>query len=156
MQRLGAQIDTVESKVDETIARTNQNTTCIESLQQQLEQTLVKIDDLGNRSRRYNFHICGLPESVKDVDAAVHTFLKDLLPDLSPHCLDLYRAHRALQPPPHPKGPPQDIIVKPHYYMTKELVMQKATEASSLSLLGHNNQVFGDISPFTAQKGRTM
>lgn len=34
--------------------------------------------------------------------------------------------------------------------------MQKAREASAVSLLGHDIQVFEDISPFTAQKRRTL
>lgn len=45
LQRLCASIDAVEYKLEATVARMNQNTVCIESLQQQLEQPLVKIDD---------------------------------------------------------------------------------------------------------------
>lgn len=98
LQGLGAHIETIESKLDSIISRTNQNTTFIKSLQHQLDQTLAKIDDLENRSRRYNFCIPGMPESVKDVDTAVHTLLRDLLPDLPSHRLDLDRAHWSLQP----------------------------------------------------------
>lgn len=65
-----------------TISRTNQNTDCIQTLQEQLHAALAKTDDLENHSRHYNFRIRGLSESVKDTSTAVHTFLKELLLDL--------------------------------------------------------------------------
>ncbi|XP_073479900.1 olfactory receptor 1496-like [Aquarana catesbeiana] len=71
MQNLGARIEAIELKTDHTVARVNQNTARIQDLQDQLDTALSKIDDLENRSRRYNFRIRCLPESVKDVDSAV-------------------------------------------------------------------------------------
>lgn len=52
--------------------------------------------------------------------------------------------------------PPWDIIVKPHYYKTKELVMQKSRKASALSHLGHDIHVFDVIFPFISQKCRAL
>lgn len=49
LQSLVARIDVIEQAVDNTAARTNQNTTCIQTLQDQLEITLAKPE---NRSRR--------------------------------------------------------------------------------------------------------
>lgn len=67
---LGVTIGTIKTKLEVTITHTIQNTTCLESLQQ-LNQALAKIDDLENRSRRYNFRLQGLPESIKELKAAV-------------------------------------------------------------------------------------
>lgn len=42
LQSLGARMDAIEQAVDDSAARTNQNTTCIQSLQEQLETALSK------------------------------------------------------------------------------------------------------------------
>lgn len=97
LQGLGARSESVEKKLETTVPHTNQNTPCFETLQQQLEQALAKIDDLENRSHGYNFRIFRLLVSVTDVEATVHTFLSELLPNLPERCLDLHGAHQALQ-----------------------------------------------------------
>lgn len=61
IRELGARIEHIETKPDTTIFHTNQNTVCLEILQQ-LDQVLAKIKDLKNKSRRYNLRLQGLPE----------------------------------------------------------------------------------------------
>lgn len=56
---------------------------------------MAKIDDLENRSRRLNFRIRGLPETVTDIPEAVHSLIKSLIPDVRAHKMELDRAHRA-------------------------------------------------------------
>ncbi|XP_040181131.1 olfactomedin-4-like [Rana temporaria] len=50
---------TLESTLDDTITRTNQNTDCIENIHKRLDDAMNKIDDLENHSRCYNFRING-------------------------------------------------------------------------------------------------
>lgn len=71
LQSPGAPMDIIEQAVDNTAACTNQNTACIQMLQDQLEIALSKIDNLESRSRRYNFRIRGIPESVLDIQGTV-------------------------------------------------------------------------------------
>lgn len=78
LQQIGARIEVIEQKSDQAILRINQNTSRIQDLQDQLESATSKIDDLENRSRRYNFRLRGLPESVKDTHMAVQDFIKSL------------------------------------------------------------------------------
>lgn len=133
----------------------NQNTDRIQDLQDQLEKPMSKIDDLENRSRRYNFRIRGLPEKVTDVHAAVRSHIQSLIPDIHPHKLELDRAHRALGPPCS-DGLPRDIVVKLHYYAIKEEVLQRARSIANLKVQNHSIQIFVDLSPSTIQKRRSL
>lgn len=71
LQTLGSHIEIIESHLDTTITRTNQNTDRIQDLQDKLETAISKIDNIKNRSCRYNFRIRGLAKTVTDVHAAV-------------------------------------------------------------------------------------
>lgn len=125
LQMLGSRIETIENRVDSTMNRVNQNTDRIQDLHDQLETAMAKIDDLENRSRSLNFRIRCLPETVTDIPEAVNSLIKNLIPDVRAHKMELDRAHRALAPP-RPDGLPRDIVDKPHYYNIKEEVMWKA------------------------------
>lgn len=49
LQVLGSRIEVMETKLDATISRTNQNTDCIQMIKEQLEMAMAKIDDFENR-----------------------------------------------------------------------------------------------------------
>lgn len=57
----------------------------ITELQDRLADANAKIEDLENRSCRYNVRIRGLPETCTDLEGAMHELMKDLIPDISPH-----------------------------------------------------------------------
>lgn len=154
-QNIGERLDTIDSKMDGTIKRVNQNSRMISSLQDQLDQANAKIEDLENRSRRYNFRVRGLPESINDLEEVVHDLMKDLIPDFATHQLELDRVHRALTAP-RPDGLPRDVIVKPHFYRVKEKIMLEARNKSDISLQGNKVQIFADISQATIQKRRQL
>lgn len=156
LQQIGARIDIIEKKTDQLVAKVNQNSARIQDHHDHLETALFKIDDLENRSRSYTFRIQGLPESIKEVHAAVHTLIKDLIMAIPEHCLEIDRAHRALQPL-RMDGLPRDIIVKPHFYPTKEEeVMKRFHNADKLTIQGHQIQISADLSPYTVQKRRSL
>lgn len=155
IQQLFLRLDYIEQKADQAGARINQNTARIQEMQDQLETAFAKIDDLENRSRRYNFRVRGLPEAEQEVQSAVKDLMKDLIPGIPEYRLELDRAHRALQPP-RKDGLPRDIIVKPHFYAVKEEVMRKARNIKELSLHGHKIQIFADLSLYTVQRRRSL
>lgn len=111
---LGSRMEAMENKMDSIVTRTNQNAAHIQTLK---EQALSRINDLENRSRKFNFRICGRPESITDIPLTVWDIISELMPNALPHRLELDRAHRALGPP-RKDGSPRDIIVKPHFYAT--------------------------------------
>lgn len=98
-------MEAMENKLEATVTRTNQNSDHIQVMQEQPDNALSKIDDLENKSRRYNFRVRGLPECVTDITVAVQDLIKGLIPDIQPHKLELDRAHRALGPPEKRRSP---------------------------------------------------
>lgn len=85
LQSIGTRMEIIETNLETTISRTNQNTACIQLLQDQLESANAKIVDLENRNRRYNCRAQGLPKSYKDIPETIRSFIKDLLPDTLTH-----------------------------------------------------------------------
>ena len=154
-QALGSRIEAIESKMEETVAATSQNSGQIQTLQDQLEVALSRIDDLENRSRRSNIRIRGLPETILNVPEAVQDLIKYLIPSVAPQHLELDRAHRALGPP-RKDGSPRDIIAKPHHYSIKEEVMRQARSNQNIMCQGHQVQLFADLSPSTIQRRRSL
>lgn len=65
------------------------------------------------------------------------------------------RAHRALTRRSK-DGPPRDVIVKFHYYNTKEKILAAAREKEPLSFQGHDYQIFPDLAPITIMKRRAF
>lgn len=76
-------------------------------------------------------------------------------PDIPIERLEFDRIHRA---PTAKKldGPPRDIIVKCHYYCTKEQLLSSARDKKDLNFQGNNYQLFADLSQVTISKKRAM
>lgn len=85
---------TIESKIDSTISRVNQNSKMMTHLQIRLDEGCAKTKHLENRSLCYNIPIQGLPKTITDLEESVHTLMKDLIPDILPHQLDIERVHQ--------------------------------------------------------------
>lgn len=111
-QNLGSRMKAIEQKLDITVSRANQNTDHIQVIKDQLEVALSRIDDLENRLRRDNFRIRGLPETITDIPKAVQDLIKNLIPSIPPHKLELDRAHRSLGPLRKDRSL-RDVVVKP-------------------------------------------
>ena len=154
-QNLGTRIEAIENKLDQTVAATHQNSEHIQTVQEQLDVALSRIDELENRSKRYNIRIRGLPESITDIPAAVQNVIQGLIPNIPQNRLELDRAHRALGPP-RKDGLPRDIIAKPHFYAVKDEVMRLARSVPNVLCQGHPVQIYADLSPSTMQRRRSL
>lgn len=127
----------------------------ITDLQDRLEEAYTKIEDLENRSCRYNVRIHCIPETHTDFEEAMRQLMKELIPDINAHHMEIDRIHRALTAP-RKDGLPRNVIVKPHYYRIKEKLMQTAHNRQDLSLFGVPIELFTDLAPSTVQKHRNM
>lgn len=54
------------------------------------------------------------------------------------------------------KAPPRDVIIKFHFYRTKEWLLQAARDHQDLSFQGNPLQLFADLSPVTIAKRRNL
>lgn len=86
-------METIEHKLDKTIAVTNQNWDHIQTLQEQLDIALYRIDDLEKTSRRYNIRIRGLPEPITKVPGSSTGCNQKPDPKYPPTPSELDRAH---------------------------------------------------------------
>ena len=106
------------------------------------------MEDAENRARRDNLRVRGIPEVITDLQGTATAFFQELAPDIPPDRLEFDRIHRSLAPKPS-EGPPRDVIIKFHYYRTKEKLLQSARERQDLSFQGNPLQLFADLSPAT-------
>lgn len=100
--------------------------------------------------------IQGLPESHTDLEVAMRQLMKDLIPDISTHHVEIDRIHHALTAP-WSNGLPRDVIVKPHHYRIKEKKMMfAARNRQDMSLFGEPIQLFTDLAPSMVPKSRNF
>lgn len=77
------------------------------------------------------------------------------MPSIPIECLEFDRIHRA-STCLLPDGPPCDIIVKLHFYHTKEQLLSAAHSKDSLQFHGHAYQIFSNLAPLTMTKRKAM
>lgn len=143
-------MDVIEQAVINTATCTNQNsTTCIQTLQDQLEPALSKLYDLENINRQYHFYIRGIPESVTDIQGMV-----EMLKDTGYPKSQIWTGQSTATP--RQDRFLRDIVVKSHYYVVKEDIKRKSRTLDNRSIQGNEIQIFADISPATIQKQRSL
>lgn len=120
-----------------------------------LEEAYAKIEDLENWSHLYNIPIRGLPVNTIGLEKAVFILMKDLIPDILPHQMEIDRVHRALTIP-RSDGLSRNVIAKPHYYRIKELMVSIARSCSDLTFHGSTIQIFADLAPYTIQRRKNL
>ncbi|OCT67228.1 hypothetical protein XELAEV_18038511mg [Xenopus laevis] len=107
----------------------------IDTLRYQLQELQDKIEVMDNLSCRGNIRIRGLPESYKNLEDDMTELFNKQVPHLTVSKLEIDRIHRALGRPP--QGNPRDVILKLHYYTTKEAVIHAARQSPQLEHEGH-------------------
>lgn len=121
------------------------------------EITLLKdkLEEAENRARRDNLRIRGIPENITDLQGTATAFFQELAPGIPVDRLEFDRIHRSLAPKPS-DGPPRDVIIKFHFYRTKEKLLQAAREQQDISFQGSPLQQFADLSLVTIARRRGL
>ncbi|OCT97366.1 hypothetical protein XELAEV_18009586mg [Xenopus laevis] len=114
IKEISKRTDTFETRMDDKTTVLEGHETDIDTLRFQLQELQDKIEDMGNRSRRGNIRIRGLPESYKNLEDDMTEFFSDLVPRLPTSKLEIDRIYRELGRPPQ-EGNPMDVILKLHY-----------------------------------------
>ncbi|KAJ8416346.1 hypothetical protein AAFF_G00356340 [Aldrovandia affinis] len=103
------------------------------------------VDDQENCSRRQNIRVIGIPEGKEDTNptAFMGSFLKEVLGEetfIDQPVID--RAHRTLATKPSPGKPPRAMLVRLHYYQTKEMILRVSRKRGQLSYKGKKIHIF--------------
>lgn len=154
-----SELKAVIVRVTEVEDRISSNDDDIASLQTQnsamkatVEKLVLKVDDLENRSRRFNLRLVGLPEKKEGAD--ICAFLEKLLTDMLgadnfPGPLLIERAHRIGQinvTDRQSAARPRAVIIKFLNYADKTRVMKAARMKGPLSLDNQRIMLFPDVS----------
>lgn len=155
IRELGFRTADLEIRMDDIESQSQHFTSEFKNLKEENVILQSRLEDQENRARRANLRIRGIPETITDVYATMIALFQELHPGIPVERLEMDRAHRALAPR-KPNGPPRDIIVKFHYYRTKEQLLAAAREKGPLMFQGHVYQLFSDLSPITVAKRRAL
>ena len=123
----GKGITDLEENAEAVCGRLEQLEATCSSLQEDNKSLKSKLSDLEGRSRRQNFHLVGLPESLEG--ARPTSFFSKLLVKVFgdqvvlPSPPELDRAPRTLAPKPGPRERPRPVIIRFHRYQIKDLIM---------------------------------
>ncbi|CAH2255102.1 Hypothetical predicted protein [Pelobates cultripes] len=149
VSHIGNRVQTLEEE-GETTALQMHN---IQTLQQTQNEALIflqrKIEDLGNRGRRNNLRIGGIPETPEGTSENIPQTLTNLFNQLLGRLLDtpikFDRAHRAIRLRALTNEKPRDIICRLHHFPLKETILQKGKQVRDITFGNCKVQIFQDL-----------
>ncbi|CAH2225028.1 Hypothetical predicted protein [Pelobates cultripes] len=157
VKALNSGTDQTEVRIKTLTAASTSQSQEISYLHGRLTAMEDSLEDLNNRSWRNNIRLCGLPEAVQP--EALITTLKSIFSAMAPELpltlLEMDRAHRALRPPNLNLSTPRDVIIRLHYFQTKEKLMQLARDRPP-KYKDTSLTFFQDLAPTTLKKRRDL
>lgn len=156
IDHLGDRTDTVETKLTEYSSAYNELVDAHQAQTEEMERMSAKLADLEDRSRRNNIKVRGIPENIlpSELTPFLQRLFTTLVPAFSPLELTIDRAHRLHKPLHIPADKPRDVLLRLHFFQTKERILQATKNVSSLPDPYANLSLYSDISPATAQRRR--
>ena len=155
IREVGHRTTLLEQRTEELELTAGNHSEDLEALREENSSLHSRLEDFENRARRSNVRIRGIPESVEDLQSTITALFQELDPSIPIERLEMDRIHRSLAPRSD-DGPPRDIIVKLHFFRTKEQLMVAARNRDSLIFQGHRYQLFQDLSQATLAKRKAM
>lgn len=158
MKRLGERVYHVEGEMEKQAHTVNN---LVDAFKEQMEDTdwmRAKIADLEDRSRRENIKLRGVPESITQADLQKFAgdMLATLLPDISPIERMIDRIHRIPKPKHLEASIPRDILMKIHFFPTKEKLLAKARSQPDLPVPYNEIRIYADLSQYTLNMRRQL
>ncbi|CAH2220456.1 Hypothetical predicted protein [Pelobates cultripes] len=150
---IGTRTTIVEQRMARMVKAHNSNTAFTNALQIRITDLELEIEDISNRARRNNLRIRELPETVsnEDLEMELVSCFRQGLPNIPEHMWCIDKAHRALRAKGPNNSPPRDVIIKWHYYKTKEAIL-KYCRLHPYTWEGTELQLYPDVAPATLQR----
>lgn len=155
IREVGRRTSILEHKMEDINDITNTHTDELEALKEENFTLHTRLEDFENRARRSNLRLRGIPETIIDLQSTITALFQELAPSIPIERLEMDRIHRTLAPKKE-DGPPRDIVIKLHYFRTKEQLMEAARNKDTLTFQGHRYQVFHDLSQQTLYRRKEM
>lgn len=118
----------------------------------------VKLADLEDHSKRNNVKLRGVPKSVPPTD--LHKYASDMIATLLPEVLQIEHTidhiHRIPKPKHLDASVPRDILMKIHFFPTKEQLLAKARALPELPAPYNGVHLYADLSQYTLNLRRQM
>lgn len=120
----------------------------------EVEDLILKVDELENRSRRNNLRFIGFPENCEKSDALgfMRTTIPELLNIEFDGGLEIDRAHRTLGRRSPDGQPPRAILVRFLRFQDRERIVEAARRMGKLQWNDHHIMIFPDYSKLVAEK----
>lgn len=152
---VGCCTSALEQRVEELHIITGNHVEELETLRKENLTLQSHLEDFENRAKRSNLCIQGIPETVVDLQFTITALFQELAPSIPMERQEMDRIHRALTPRPE-DGPLREVVVKRHYFCTKEQLMAASRNKESLTFQGHRYQIFLDLFQLTLNKRKAM
>lgn len=147
-----------ENKMDECTTTVNDLIDECKDQSDDNEWIKAKLTDLEDCSRRNNVKIRGVPESIPPSN--LHKYVSDmiakLLPEITPIKRTINRIHRIPKPKHLDASVPRDILMKIHFFSTKEQLLTKARTSQMLPAPYNGVHLYADLSKYTLNMRRQM
>ena len=148
-QRAIAELERSATERDTTVAELQATVSVLTDLVESLSD---KCETLESRSRWSNVILVGLKESSEGPrpTESIAKLLKELLQLDELPVLD--RCHRSLRAKPKDSEPPRPLIMKVHYFQTRNLILRQARECSPLMYKDVKLSIFPDFTQAVRKK----
>ena len=158
LSNVADRVSHVENKMGEYASTINALVDANESAEDDIDILKAKVAEIEDRSRRNNLKVRGIPESIKqpELRGYMAQLLTSLLPDLSELDFTIDRIHRLPKPAYLPDSIPRDVILRLHFYHTKERLMAVSRQKDKVPAPYSNLQFYTDLSQYTLQKRRNL
>ncbi|CAH2282201.1 Hypothetical predicted protein [Pelobates cultripes] len=155
IQAIGIKKEALESRLEDVVTAHNDTTTTTSALLTRVAELEMELEDSSNRTRPNNMRVRGLPEEVQDGDLeqVMAECFRASLPQILEHLWHINRIHRALRAKGPQDSPPRDIIIRWHFYSTKEAIL-KQSRNHQYTYKGVVLQIYQDIAPTTLARRR--
>lgn len=155
---MGDRINTIESSISNQALSFN---TMVDAHNQHSDDIMWlkdKVADLEDRSRRNNLKLRGVPEAIQtdQLEQYAIRLFSTLVPTLSERDLAIDRIHRLPKPSFLAADTPRDVLLRIHFFQSKEKIMTAFRQASDLPAEYTRLQILPDVSRFTLQKRKNL
>ncbi|KAG9468069.1 hypothetical protein GDO78_013818 [Eleutherodactylus coqui] len=158
VQEVKDRMGKTESKMVDLVKSHNSLIDAHYDLEGSVAKLQQKLTDLEDRNRGNNVKLRGVSEKISNAEITgfVIRFLRKILPDIPDKELKIDRAHRLPLPKFLKADTPRDIIVRIHFYSTKEALMSTVRKLKTLPSPYSEIRVYIDLSQATMEAKRSF